>query len=137
MTEQRPKLALIGFGEAASAFVEGWRGALPEDRLPGIRAYDIQPDDPVEICRDGADLVLRGTAHRVLDGASATLIVVEAGGSAALLDTRVDSVQDRIIITPRPALDCTRPLATLHFDDLEKRLEGRRRLERLLRNVPV
>ena len=111
-----PWLSEIAEGTTATVALDGGDG--PRGFGPGVQAEDTHPDAPVEICRDGADLVLRGTAHRVLDGGSATLIVVEAGGSAAVVDTRRDVVQERVVITPRPALDSTRPLATLHFDDL-------------------
>ncbi len=36
------KVAFIGFGEAAAAFVEGWAGARP----PLLSAYDIKTDSP-------------------------------------------------------------------------------------------
>lgn len=41
MTTRQPIIALIGFGEAATAFVEGWSSGRPGE----LRAYDIKTDD--------------------------------------------------------------------------------------------
>lgn len=41
------KVAFIGFGEAASAFVEGWTNM----RMPELVAYDIKTDSPVAAIR--------------------------------------------------------------------------------------
>ena len=41
------RIALIGFGEAASAFVEGWRKALSLE----THAFDIKTADPSETVR--------------------------------------------------------------------------------------
>lgn len=46
MTSDRPtiseRIGFIGFGEAAAAFVQGWRGAVEIE----VIAYDIKTDDP-------------------------------------------------------------------------------------------
>lgn len=44
-----PKVCLIGFGEAASAFVEGWRKTAG----PEFSAFDIKTADPSEAVRAG------------------------------------------------------------------------------------
>lgn len=47
MADGTAQIALIGFGEAATAFVTGWAPARPDL----LRAYDIATDDPAR--RDG------------------------------------------------------------------------------------
>jgi len=55
-------VAFIGFGEAAGALVEGWRGAL--EAMPAVLAYDVKTDDPHPAVRDAkrADYVSAGVA---------------------------------------------------------------------------
>lgn len=71
------KLAFIGYGEAARAFVEGWGGPR------GASAYDIKLDDPLhaqskraEMLRDG--VAVSGSLHEATREASLILSVVTA-----------------------------------------------------------
>jgi len=116
-----PWMGEIAQGTTATVALDG--GDSARGFRPAIQGEDTGQDAPVEIYRDGDTLVLRGTAHRVLDGASAALIVMESEDIAAVVDTRVDIMSDRLVITPRPSLDPTRPLATLHLDDLRVPVE--------------
>jgi 3-hydroxyisobutyrate dehydrogenase-like beta-hydroxyacid dehydrogenase len=71
-------VALIGFGEAASAFVRGWPG-----RTAGLRAFDIKTDDPAtaEAKRSdysAADVAGTTSAEEAIAGATAVLSLVTA-----------------------------------------------------------
>lgn len=75
------RIACIGFGEAASAFVAGW-GA---DRAARVRAYDIKTDDADRAVRSAkrADYDRAGvrgcqTAAEALEGADAVFSLVTA-----------------------------------------------------------
>lgn len=68
MTDGMARIAMIGFGEAAMAFVSGWPVARP-DRL---RVYDIKTEDPAQIAALQARYaLLRVTGCAAMAGALA------------------------------------------------------------------
>ncbi len=56
-TERAPPIAMVGFGEAAQAFLSGWERAA----LSGVTAYDIKTHDP----RLAGEMEARYRAHAV------------------------------------------------------------------------
>lgn len=88
-------IALIGFGEAASAFLKGWRQALPAIR-PHV--YDIKTDSPVSAVRAAKLEDYRhwaveacDTSVTALDGARIvfSLVTADQAHAAALAAARV------------------------------------------------
>ena len=73
-----PRIALVGFGEAARAFVSGWDLADPA----AVRAYDLKLDDAGQ--RDGMAAAMAGqgvsaaAARDAMDGAEAVFCLVTA-----------------------------------------------------------
>ena len=59
---KRVAIAFIGFGEAAQAFLRGWR-AVP-DFAAGVTAYDIKTDAPTPRCAAGKRADYAGAQHR-------------------------------------------------------------------------
>jgi 3-hydroxyisobutyrate dehydrogenase-like beta-hydroxyacid dehydrogenase len=75
-------LAIIGFGEAAQAFVQGWRGERYES---SIRAYDIKTgsDDPLEVANktrdfETFDVVGKASASELLENSLTVFSLVTA-----------------------------------------------------------
>lgn len=61
--------------------------------------------------------LLSGTAHYVIDGESADVLVVLAAGGGELTLHAVDADADGVTVTALPVVDPTRPMARIDFDD--------------------
>ena len=87
---RRPELALIGFGEAAQAFVAGWAGA---GCAVGLRAYDIKTGmDADTAAAKRADYARAGVAgsatpQEAVAGADAVLSLVTADAALAAAES--------------------------------------------------
>lgn len=82
-----------------------WAGRDGWDR-PGVRA-------------DGG--LLSGTADYVIDGESADLLLVLAGGVDGTTLHAVDADADGVTVTPLPVVDPSRPLSRIDFDEAPAR----------------
>lgn len=98
------RIAFIGFGEAASAFVEGW-GA---ERAAQITAYDIKTGDPspeISEAKRGdyirAGVTGRETPGAALDGAGIVFSTVTADQALAAAISAVNHIPDDALY-----LDC-------------------------------
>ena len=94
------RLAFIGFGEAASAFVEGW-GA---ERAARTAAYDIKTGDPsLEISEaKRGDYTRAGvtggeTVGEALDGAAVVFSTVTADQALVAAESAVDHIPDNAL----------------------------------------
>ncbi|MGL3104526.1 DUF1932 domain-containing protein [Bradyrhizobium sp. BR 1432] len=101
----RLRLAFIGFGEAASAFAQGWRGAGVAAR---IAAYDIKTDAAYAEVRNGkwsdyrrAGVAGRATLADAINGAEAIF-------STVIADQALAAATDAATVIRRGALffDC-------------------------------
>jgi 3-hydroxyisobutyrate dehydrogenase-like beta-hydroxyacid dehydrogenase len=87
MQTQADNLALIGFGEAAATFVEGFRAAgWPEARLAALRAYDRKTDfaetrASQQARMAGAGIIPVAHPEAAVHGAQAVLCLVTADQS--------------------------------------------------------
>ncbi len=94
------RLAFIGFGEAASAFVEGW-GA---ERAALTTAYDIKTGDPSREIGEAkrgdyarAGVTGRETVGEALDGAAVVFSTVTADQALAAATGAVDHIADNAL----------------------------------------
>jgi alkylation response protein AidB-like acyl-CoA dehydrogenase len=62
--------------------------------------------------------LLTGTADYVIDGESADLLIVVAGGADTATLHAVDATADGVAIIPLPVVDPSRPLARVVFDEV-------------------
>jgi len=81
------RIAFIGLGEAAGAFISGWGCAM----LEAIRTYDIKSDDPkaageIRSRAEGLGVRLCGTAKEALDGADLVFCTVTADQAVLAAD---------------------------------------------------
>ncbi len=121
---------------AASAILTSATPERKQELLPAIAAGEIiatlavAEDDgrfePTAISLQarpaGDNYQLRGHKSFVLDGALADLIIVAGQLDSELALFTVDAAAPGLGRTPLPALDMTRKLARLEFDDVEARL---------------
>jgi alkylation response protein AidB-like acyl-CoA dehydrogenase len=134
-----PFLSSIALG--ANAILMGGADEQRESLLPGIASGDVRAalalaertdswapyDVATEAVADGAHYRLRGTKTLVVDGHTADLIVVSARrpdtGAVSLFTVDISHTQSlqRALL---PALDQTRKLAELHFDETPAQLLG-------------
>lgn len=63
--------------------------------------------------------ILSGTAHYVLDGESADILLVLARSGGLVTLHQVDATADGITRLSRPTMDPTRPLTSITFDDVD------------------
>lgn len=63
--------------------------------------------------------ILSGTAHYVLDGESADVLLVLAKSGGLVTLHQVDANADGVTRVPNPTMDPTRPLTTITFDDVD------------------
>ncbi len=77
------KIATLGFGEAARAFVSGWRSEMDAERLGSISTFDIKIEDTaqhnvlIDACVD-LGVVCAPTRAAAFKGRSAVLSLVTA-----------------------------------------------------------
>ncbi|MDO8360157.1 MAG: DUF1932 domain-containing protein [Devosia sp.] len=89
-----PRIAFVGFGEAARALAAGWRQSLTAD----IRAYDIKTHDPgqaqhiMTACSDLGVAALTEIGP-LLEGSPVVFCLVTAGQSLAAAQTAVPYLQ--------------------------------------------
>lgn len=100
---QSTDLAFIGFGEAASAFVQGWAQARPRR----VRAYDIKVDD------ESANVRERKWLEYERSQVSGCATVAEALADSSLVFCVVTA--DQALIAARQAAASIRP-GTLYLD---------------------
>ena len=62
--------------------------------------------------------LLTGTAHFVIDGEVADTLVVLASSGEGVTLHEVDATSDGVTVTPLPTMDPTRPLSSVHFDEV-------------------
>ena len=123
-----PLFATVGLAQQALRGLEGAEGLLGElaaGRTATLALWEVGAgagqgqgeDTPAAVLSAASDgsLRLNGSARRVLDGDSASLILVETEEGLVALDRdrpglRLEAVH---------GLDPSRPLATAHFDDIE------------------
>jgi 3-hydroxyisobutyrate dehydrogenase-like beta-hydroxyacid dehydrogenase len=87
------RVALIGFGEAASAFVGGWA-----ERPAGLRAFDIKTLDPSTAAAKRADfaaacVVGADSAAEALNGATVVLSLVTADQALAVAEEAAGEIE--------------------------------------------
>jgi len=98
-----------------------WIGAIGRGEVTAtvaLPARDGRWDDPatsLEVQRDGDTWRASGTIERVIDGASAGLILVAGRTSAGPRLFVVDSAQPTVVSTSLETLDLTRPMARVEF----------------------
>lgn len=63
--------------------------------------------------------ILSGTAHYVLDGESADILLVLAKSGGLVTLHQVDATADGVTRTAKPTMDPTRPLTSITFDDVD------------------
>jgi|AP95_1055475.scaffolds.fasta_scaffold71320_2 3-hydroxyisobutyrate dehydrogenase-like beta-hydroxyacid dehydrogenase len=91
MSVERPVITevvgFIGYGEAAAAFVQGWRGAIDVK----VIAYDIKTDDPAlgdDKQRDYAKFDVTGVENALALAAGADVIISTVTAEVAVEATR-------------------------------------------------
>ena len=98
-----------------------WIGAIGRGELTATVALpgrDCRWEDPatsVAVEKDGDTWRASGTIERVIDGASAGLILVAGRTAAGPRLFAVDSAQPTVVSTPLETLDLTRPMARVDF----------------------
>lgn len=92
------KIALIGFGEAAIAFVQGWNASSEK---PMITAYDIKTDDPNPQIQQAKtedykrmEVAGRDTLKQALEGADVVFSLVTADQAEAVADAAAPLLDD-------------------------------------------
>lgn len=91
------KIAFLGFGEAASAIVEGWLGDEQFGDLPHLEAFDIARNDPLRndalAQRFAANKVIdRVTASDAVSGANVVFSLVTADQTLAAARSAIGSI---------------------------------------------
>ena len=117
------RIAFIGLGEAAGAFISGWGGAMVE----AIRTYDIKSDDPKtagEIRSRAKELGLRlcGSATEALDGADLIFCTVTADQAVAAADGYAAFMEDGAVWCD---LNSCAPQSKLRANGIVRSLGGR------------
>lgn len=116
---------LVGAMLAPIALSEGGSDAQRRQWLPKLASGEttaaIAISEPVAGARDGAGVTsisgkLTGTAHFVLEGATADLIIVaDTSGGMHLVSGAAKGLTRELMVS----IDQTRPMAALHFDNAE------------------
>lgn len=117
------RIAFIGLGEAAGAFISGWDCAM----LEAIRTYDIKSDDPKtagEIRSRAEELGVRlcGTATEALDGADLVFCTVTADQAVAAADGYAAFMEDGAVWCD---LNSCAPQSKLRANGIVRALGGR------------
>ena len=102
--QRRDWLGAIGRGDVTATVA-----------LPGGDGRWEGSESSVDVERDGDSWRVRGTVARVIDGATAALIVVAGRASAGPRLFAVDSGQPSVVTTPLETLDPTRRMARVDF----------------------